>query len=424
MFCPQCGTDQKNEAKFCHNCGNKHITDTALSGGKSTDNKNSQASRSRSLSIGLFLAIFIFFGGIYSILKSPGQEKTPPSTAYAKPAPIFIPEEAQKTVNKFFNLLDRRDYPQAYAMFSSNKQKSGTLDEWKKGYQNTISHTINMVNCFDLSCTINLTATESSSANMRRVTYEMRYYFIFDASDNLKIDRTTFISQNIDEIIKTYNSGGGTDSSLFGSFVKIICTEPNFEEISQGSGTVIAPDTVLTNLHVSLGYPDFCLAKRVDSNGQLTGDVYFLDYSITENESYDFWTFHMQRKNDNLNENPLPLPLKPCTSKQIQIGDSIRTYGFPGASGASLTVTDGIISGLDTVSRGMYITSAKIDHGNSGGTAINTSKNCFLGIPTIGRRGELESYGGILGIPTILEVQPDIFSLTTIPHEATETNSL
>jgi hypothetical protein len=69
--------------------------------------------------------------------------------------------------------------------------------------------------------------------------------------------------------------------------------------------------------------------------------------------------------------------------------------GYPtiGSSG-SITVTEGIVSGIEG---DYYVTSAKIDHGNSGGVAILTKDDCYLGIPTfVKNNGGFESLGRIL----------------------------
>ncbi|KKS24033.1 MAG: hypothetical protein UU82_C0013G0001, partial [Candidatus Nomurabacteria bacterium GW2011_GWC2_41_8] len=72
--------------------------------------------------------------------------------------------------------------------------------------------------------------------------------------------------------------------------------------------------------------------------------------------------------------------------------------------GNSLTVTDGIVSGVETDNNGVhyYKTSAKIDHGNSGGIAIEDS-GCVIGIPTFVQQGELESIGRILDLKYIFD---------------------
>ena len=82
----------------------------------------------------------------------------------------------------------------------------------------------------------------------------------------------------------------------------------------------------------------------------------------------------------------------PCEDEEIEIGDKIIVAGYPTIGGFSLTITEGIISGF----LGNYIkTSAKIEHGNSGGAAFHYS-GCLLGIPTLSNVGEIESLGLIL----------------------------
>jgi len=86
---------------------------------------------------------------------------------------------------------------------------------------------------------------------------------------------------------------------------------------------------------------------------------------------------------------------KICQGK-VNVGDKLLVLGYP-AIGAKqgITATDGIVSGLEG---DYYITSAKIDHGNSGGAAILLKDDCYLGIPTWAERqiGGFESLGRIL----------------------------
>jgi S1-C subfamily serine protease len=84
-----------------------------------------------------------------------------------------------------------------------------------------------------------------------------------------------------------------------------------------------------------------------------------------------------------------------CTATP-SIGDAVVILGFPSVgSTESITATEGIVSGFDN---GMYITSAKIERGNSGGAAIHLTQNCFLGIPTLAVSGPLESLARILPV--------------------------
>jgi putative serine protease PepD len=85
----------------------------------------------------------------------------------------------------------------------------------------------------------------------------------------------------------------------------------------------------------------------------------------------------------NLGLTPIPIG----DSSKVQIGDAIVIIGFPGLGGSSLTVTRGIHSGIArfTDDPGSFIkTDTEINHGNSGGTAINSAGE-LIGIPTAGR---------------------------------------
>ncbi|MCD8508057.1 MAG: serine protease [Candidatus Pacebacteria bacterium] len=75
-------------------------------------------------------------------------------------------------------------------------------------------------------------------------------------------------------------------------------------------------------------------------------------------------------------------------------GDQIIIMGYPSIGAEStVTVTEGIISGYEG---DYYITSAKVERGNSGGAAILVRENCYLGIPTFVASGRIESLARIL----------------------------
>lgn len=81
------------------------------------------------------------------------------------------------------------------------------------------------------------------------------------------------------------------------------------------------------------------------------------------------------------------------------LGAELVILGYPniGATG-DITATEGILSGYDG---DYYITSAKIERGNSGGPAILVKENCLLGIPTYVTRGVLEALARVLDISVI-----------------------
>ncbi|MFA6386370.1 MAG: serine protease [Candidatus Paceibacterota bacterium] len=87
-----------------------------------------------------------------------------------------------------------------------------------------------------------------------------------------------------------------------------------------------------------------------------------------------------------------------CKNK-AELGEKILILGYPGIGDKNdITATDGIISGYDG---DYYITSAKIEHGNSGGVAISIKNNCFLGIPSFVNVGSVESLARILMVSAI-----------------------
>jgi len=90
-----------------------------------------------------------------------------------------------------------------------------------------------------------------------------------------------------------------------------------------------------------------------------------------------------------------------CTT-EASIGDSVVILGYPsyGTGYTNITATEGIISGYDGQ---YYTTSAKIEHGNSGGLAIDEKNNCYLGIPTAVVTGGFESLGRILDVKNIFK---------------------
>jgi len=82
-----------------------------------------------------------------------------------------------------------------------------------------------------------------------------------------------------------------------------------------------------------------------------------------------------------------------------EFGDLVVILGYPSIGAEDgLTVTGGMISGYDN---GHFITDAKVEQGNSGGVAVLVKNNCFLGIPTFVKYGELESLARIMDVRRI-----------------------
>ncbi len=89
-----------------------------------------------------------------------------------------------------------------------------------------------------------------------------------------------------------------------------------------------------------------------------------------------------------LDPSTLGLPNVPLgDSDELELGDTLNIFGYPGIGGKNITYTAGPVSGFDTdpnfKGRAWIKTSASISGGNSGGTAV-TDDGLLVGIPTQG----------------------------------------
>lgn len=200
----------------------------------------------------------------------------------------------------------------------------------------------------------------------------------------------------------------------------ISCTftyqDGTFYEEKGGSGTlIIGKDgeyAVATNRHVVISDfggrleeygPGYCTVKIGSSTYSYNRDYvknspskndFFIKTKKKEFEKgYDYALLILKDLKEITNEGAVDYNL--C-SGEVPKGSKIVILGYPIiGSQVGVTATEGIISGQDGF---YYITSAKIDHGNSGGAAILIKDDCYLGIPTGAVLGEIESLGRILDI--------------------------
>lgn len=163
-----------------------------------------------------------------------------------------------------------------------------------------------------------------------------------------------------------------------------------------GSGFLFKATQLLTNKHVMTDergeLPSYCEISFADDSKKVvlefrpSSDVFisperdFVSIRITAPTEY--------MKKEAATSSPL------C--KKGVIGDQMVILGYP-AIGAKqdVTATEGIISAYEDP---YYITSAKLERGNSGGAAVLVKGDCYLGIPTFVRVGNVESLGRVLDI--------------------------
>ncbi len=273
-----------------------------------------------------------------------------------------------------------------------------------------------------------LKSSATEALRMQQITIDQQKKKAL-AKENLALRKMRAIEDRLEETLQAMEetkisalSSTGISSSLLNSIapsvVKLYClTNSHSDSVQMGSGflyraarnnTRLPLYYVQTNLHVIkmedrtkshcriLIYPDYTDSKSYllykSQDYQSYGDevdIAFLEPSVVNDlkgGTRDDLVVYARDESD--------APV--CDS--VHIGDHLSILGYPGVGGETLTVTEGIVSGFELNGRNRYVkTSAKIDKGNSGGTAIKDS-GCVVGIPTFARRGRVESIGRILDL--------------------------
>src|SRR3989344_1090230 len=170
-----------------------------------------------------------------------------------------------------------------------------------------------------------------------------------------------------------------------------------------GSATIIYQSggiMAITSRHVLLNQ-----GKYAPRDCSLTLPGISVSYSIYNNFTDNFYVGveedwgYIKLTPDKILNTITQKDAKLCSN--VEVGDRLIILGYPGiGSKTGLTVTEGIVSGFDG---NYYITSAKIDRGNSGGAAILVKDNCYLGIPSASVVGTIESLGRILKASFVIQ---------------------
>ncbi|MFT5179567.1 MAG: S1-C subfamily serine protease [Candidatus Paceibacteria bacterium] len=196
------------------------------------------------------------------------------------------------------------------------------------------------------------------------------------------------------------------------------------QQIGSGSGFLMnvtnsngsTSAAIITNAHVLSGHngfstPDFCNVYMLDGTEyNIGGDSGGIQYFDIGNDSDIVFVDNIPYISRDVDVGILVVPspteaTKASASGAFQcsekprIGDDIVVLGYPSiGSSQSITATEGIVSGTEG---NFFVTSAKVERGNSGGAAISQNNNCYFGIPTFTVSGGLESLARILDIKTV-----------------------
>jgi S1-C subfamily serine protease len=186
----------------------------------------------------------------------------------------------------------------------------------------------------------------------------------------------------------------GLVRALTGSVRILVPTGPN--QGNTGSGTIVTSrGHILTNFHVVsddqqrlINQGNGIIIAVPPSEGEPAQPKY-LAKVVDGDPKLDFALLRIVSLT---NSRPLPpelglTPIPVGNSDEVRIGDTMLIVGYPGLGGASITVTRGIHSGVQTFrdEPGTYFkTDTEISPGSSGGTAINGAGE-LVGVPTAGR---------------------------------------
>jgi len=201
-----------------------------------------------------------------------------------------------------------------------------------------------------------------------------------------------------------------TSQRVMKSVVQLIATRVSPSGLSQplwgGSGTIISADgLILTNCHVAFPsamsedpedeYDELVVSLTVRSD-QPPKPTYIAEV-MQYDPVLDLAVIRISRTIDGMpvDRSTLNLPaLALGDSDEIELGDPLFVFGYPGIGGDTITFTSGSISGFNSergvTGRAWIKTDAAITGGNSGGTGVN-DQGQLVGVPTQGGAGNADT---------------------------------
>lgn len=191
----------------------------------------------------------------------------------------------------------------------------------------------------------------------------------------------------------------------------------NGEPISSGSGVIIdKTGLILTNRHVIEGAGAFVIRMTTDMR-ELPVDSYVAT-AIYASDELDLAALQIvaDANGNELDSTTLALPYLDPAPIDVEIGDRIFIFGFPGIGDGYMVLTEGTLTSVangDVYGQRLPVrfqTSAEIAPGNSGGLAVNLNGE-YIGIPTAVRSEERTGgrLGGILpmiAVDAVLAANP------------------
>lgn len=174
------------------------------------------------------------------------------------------------------------------------------------------------------------------------------------------------------------------------------------------SGTLVSEDGfIVTNSHVVTNpydenYDGFAIC--IPENNTKKPPCLYTASLVTKDKTKDFALLHIDSQNIFGEDAPKFSFLEWENTKNPEVKEEVLVTGFPTIGGDTVTSTNGKVSGFEEREGVMFFkTDAKVDNGNSGGTAKNKAGR-FIGIPSFIKKGN-ETLGYIL---PLAQVQKEI----------------
>jgi len=242
-----------------------------------------------------------------------------------------------------------------------------------------------------------------------------------DDSSSNSYNSSPTVSQTYNQ--NTYTTAASKKSSsqvsqaqIAASVVNILCDDGDTG--SGGSGTIMSSDgLILTNAHIIPQDIDEnptvtkCLVTLPDNQGKIK-EIYYGKPVIIPYLSSRYDLAFVNIDEEYIGKNGQSYGTYPnafpgfldygCENDNPTLGEQVRVFGYPAisAGGYYLTITDGLVSSLPN--DGTIFTSAKIDHGSSGGLAVDKN-GCMIGIPSMISGDANESLGVLISNDIVLE---------------------
>jgi putative serine protease PepD len=183
----------------------------------------------------------------------------------------------------------------------------------------------------------------------------------------------------------------GPDDEVIGTCSGTILTNTGFILTNfhcVGQTDLYGPDEDFGLSHGELWNPNGLLIVALNNNPRKEPVPAYIAQVVAGNPDQDVAVIKIVADIDGATDLPEQLPIVPAIladSDTVEIGDEVTIIGFPGVGGDTVTLTEGQIAGFqdddDDDLTDWFKTDALVNHGNSGGSAVNAAGE-MIGIPS------------------------------------------